>query len=445
MATRRAMTAVAEDPGGPSVPAEGLVRPRWRPSLSLTTDPLFRSAYALILSTVASSAFGVAYWILAARLYPPRVLGQESAAISTMLMLSNFAQMNLFFTLTRFVPTAGRATGRLIGYAYTASGALALLLGAAFVLVAPAMSHQLSLLFAGPVMVLGFVLGVGLWCVFSLQDGVLTALRRTPWVPVENALFGLVKLALLLVFATLLVSGGIFASWTIPVLLAVVPVNLLVYRRLIPARADSPMRFPFKRVARFAAVDYVSSLFVQSYTTALPLVIVATLGAKANANFYVAYVVIAAVDLVSQNLATSLLVESAHDEARLSEYARRVLRRGVSLLLPVVLLIELGAPYFLQIFGHRYADGSTTLLRLLALATLPRMLNIIYVGTMRAQHRVGRVVVTQLAISALVLSLTFATVSGMGVTGVGMAWLCAHVAMAIALLPWLRRTLREAG
>jgi Na+-driven multidrug efflux pump len=64
---------------------------------------------------------------------------------------------------------------------------------------------------------------------------------------------------------------------------------------------------------------------------------------------------------------------------------------------------------------------------------------------MRAQHRVGRVVVTQLAISALVLSLTFATVSGMGVTGVGMAWLCAHVAMAIALLPWLRRTLREAG
>jgi Na+-driven multidrug efflux pump len=44
-----------------------------------------------------------------------------------------------------------------------------------------------------------------------------------------------------------------------------------------------------------------------------------------------------------------------------------------------------------------------------------------------------------------VLSLTFATVSGMGVTGVGMAWLCAHVAMAIALLPWLRRTLREAG
>jgi hypothetical protein len=44
----------------------------------------------------------------------------------------------------------------------------------------------------------------------------------------------------------------------------------------------------------------------------------------------------------------------------------------------------------------------------------------------------------------MVLSLTLLLVSQMNVNGVGLAWLCAHGAVALALLPWLRRTLRRA-
>jgi O-antigen/teichoic acid export membrane protein len=259
-----------------------------------------------------------------------------------------------------------------------------------------------------------------------------------------------VKLGLLLAFAAVFVSGGIFASWNVPVLLAVIPVNLLIFRRLVPARAGEATerargsRFSPRSIARFVAVDYVSGFFLQSYTTALPLLIVATLGAEANAEFYVAYVVIAALDLVSVNLATSLLVEGAHDEARLPEYTRRILRRSAQLLLPAVIAIELAAPYFMRVLGPTYANGSTTLLRILALASLARMLNIVYMATMRVQRRVGRVVATQAAISALVLTLTLALGSSLGVDGVGVAWLCAQVAVAIALAPWLRRTVGHA-
>ncbi len=419
---------------------------RWRPR-ARAGDSLLRSADALIVSTVAASVSGIAYWIVAARAYPEHVLGEQSAAISTMLMLSNFAQMNMFFTLGRFVPTAGRATGRLIASVYAASAALSVVLGVGFVALVPVVSENLAALFTGPAMVVAFVLGVALWSLFALQDGVLTALRRATWVPVENALFGLVKLVLLVVFAGVFVSGGIFASWTIPTLLAVVPVNLLIYRRLLRARAAPGApdgTFSFASIRRFVAVDYVSGLFLQSYTTALPLVIVATLGAQANAEFYVAYVVIAAVDLVSVNLATSLLVEGAHDEARLAEYTRRILRRSAQLLLPAVIAIELGAPYFTHALGHGYADGSTTLLRLLALGSLARLLNIVYMAAMRVERRVGRVVATQAALSAIVLSLTFALSPSIGVDGIGVAWLTAQVAVAVALTPWLRQTLRGA-
>lgn len=446
---RRVATLGAGDPGESS-PAAAVASRRGRLPVRPRSDPLFRSAYALILSTAATSGFGIAYWIVAARGYPPHVLGEQSAAISTMLMLSNFAQMNMFFALGRFVPTAGRATGKLIAWAYGASAALALVLGTAFVLLAAAIDPQLSSLFAGGGMAVAFVLSVVLWCVFSLQDGVLTALRRASWVPIENALFGLVKLGLLIAFAGVFVSGGIFASWNVPVLLAVIPVNLLIFRRLLPARVRTSSgrahgsRFSYRSIARFVAVDYVSGVFLQTYTTALPLVIVATLGARANAEFYVAYVVIAALDLISVNLATSLLVEGAHDEARLHEYARRIVRRSAQLIVPAVIAIELAAPYFTRVLGPTYADGSTTLLRILALASIARMVNIVYMATMRVQRRVGRVLATQAALSALVLSLTLALGPSLGVDGVGVAWLSAQVVVGLALVPWLRRTLGHA-
>jgi O-antigen/teichoic acid export membrane protein len=304
----------------------------------------------------------------------------------------------------------------------------------------------LSFLETGLLGGVAFVASVVLWGVFALQDGVLTALRRAPWVPVENALFGLVKLGLLVAFAGVFVSGGIFASWNVAVLMAVVPINVLIYRRLIRNRSTSKASatpLSFQGVTRFVGVDYIGSLLLQTYTTALPLVIVATLGAGANADFYVAYAIIASVDLLSANLATSLLVEGAHDEDRLREYTRRVLQRSTLLLVGIILFLELAAPYLLKVFGDGYAQDSTTLLRILALASLPRMVNIVYMGAMRVERRVGRVVMIQAAISVLVLSLTLALGSEIGVNGVGLAWLCAHCAVALTLLPWLLRTLRR--
>jgi O-antigen/teichoic acid export membrane protein len=444
---RARMTPLPESPTGVGLRPGSTLRERWLSAERLSRDHLFRSAHALMLSTVATSAFGIAYWIVAARAYPPRALGEGAAAISTMLMLSNFAQMNLYFGLTRFIPTAGQATGRLIGYSYAASAAAALLLGTGFVVVAPRVSDNLSFLQTGALGAVAFVLSVAVWGLFALQDGVLPALRRASWVPVENALFGLVKLGLLVALAGVYVSGGIFASWNLAVLMAVVPINLLIYRRLIPSRSTQKgtiTPFSFKGVARFVGIDYIGSLFLQSYTTALPLLIVATLGAEANADFYVAYAVIVAVDLLSANLATSLLVEAAHDEDRLREYTRRVLCRSALFLVAVVLFLELAAPYLLSIFGGDYAQDSTTLLRILALASLPRMVSIVYMAAMRVERRVGRVVMVQAATSVLVVSLTLALVSDMGVNGVGLAWLCAHSAVALALVPWLRRALRPA-
>jgi len=412
---------------------------------ALPAEPLFRSAYALILSTLATGVLGIAYWVLAARNYPPDELGEASAAISAMLMLSSFAQLNLFSGLTRFVPRAGRATGALVGWAYLASATAALVLATAFVVLAPALAPGLAFLHKGRIAETGFVIAVALWGVFALQDGVLTALRQASWVPVENALFGVAKLGLLIAFAPVFVDGGIFASWTIPVLIAVVPVNLLIFRRLIPRHREAHgdgSGFRPREISRFVAVDYVSSLLAQSYTGALPLIIVALLGAKANASFYVAYAFVAALDLMSANMATSLTVEGAHAETRLREYTRRLLKRSTLLLAPAVVLFLLAAPYLPRLLGQDYAADTPAVLQLLVLGSLPRMLNIVYMSTQRVERRVHRVVGVQAATSLVILCLTFLLAPSLGVQGVALAWACGHLAVAICLVPWLLRTVR---
>src|SRR4051812_43837128 len=80
--------------------------------------PLYRNGYALMLSAAATSGLGVVYWMLATRLYPAEVVGLNSAVISAMLLVAGVAQLSLVSVITRFLPRAGRAAGRLVGSAY---------------------------------------------------------------------------------------------------------------------------------------------------------------------------------------------------------------------------------------------------------------------------------------------------------------------------------------
>src|SRR5438445_327743 len=134
----------------------------------------------------------------------------------------------------RHSPTAGRSTSRLVGAAYllvvALSGLAAFVFLAGLGLWAP-QEHGLA---SDPLVALWFVVATMGWSLFALQDGVLTGLRQTVWVPIENTIFAVAKIVLLAAFALSLAEYGIFASWTIPAVLSIIPVNLLIFRRFIP-------------------------------------------------------------------------------------------------------------------------------------------------------------------------------------------------------------------
>ncbi|MDX6629300.1 MAG: hypothetical protein QOH00_1546, partial [Gaiellales bacterium] len=162
--------------------------------------PVYREGYALVVSAALASALGFVYWVVAARAYSSEVVGLNSVAISTMVLISGIAQLNLTGALLRFIPVAGRATFRLVGWSYAASLAAAAVIAPVFLLGVHVWLPKLEFLTADYRFALWFVAATMLWCVFSLQDSVLTGLRWAIWVPVDNTLFALAKLVLVVAF-----------------------------------------------------------------------------------------------------------------------------------------------------------------------------------------------------------------------------------------------------
>ena len=398
--------------------------------------PLYRNAYALIASNLLSSVLGIVYWSLAARLYRVDELGQSAAVISTMLFLSGVAQLNLRMALIRLVPEAGPRTARLVWTAYLLSLAVTGIVGLVVFLVLAATGSAVlapsGLATAGGVAFL--VVSTMVWTLFNLQDGVLAGLRRTLWVPVENGLYGVAKIALLVGLVVAMPSLGILVSWFVPMALAVLLVTSALAWRWIPAHeAASPGRalaMGRATLLRFVAADYVGSLFALAVTSLLPVLIVAASGARDGAYFYIVWTISTSLNLLPVNMAASMTVETIHAEADLGVATRRVAIHMARALVPMVLVVVVFGDWILQVFGPDYASGGATSLRLLAVGVLPCAVNTLYLATLRIHGRGRQIMIVQAVLAALTLGGSLLLIGPLQITGVALAWLIAQSSVA---------------
>jgi O-antigen/teichoic acid export membrane protein len=411
--------------------------------------PLLRNAYALMASSALTAILGLGYWILAARRYPAEEVGRASATIASMTLLSTIAVLNVPGSLTRYLPRAGRQAGRLVRSAYLLSGAIAGLASLVFLLGVGVWAPGFGFLRASPAMAAWFVAATVAWCIFTLQDCVLTGLRRAIWVPVENVAFGVAKMGLLAAFAAAAPGAGIFASWTIPMAAMVVPMNLLIFRVLLPrhgrtSRPGEPQPIRYREVGVFLAGDSAGTMAGFAATAFLPVLVVSRFGPAVNAYFYVAWTTSIVLNLLAVNMGMSLTVEGSRDGSELGAHLRVSIQRLGRLLVPAVAGGVALAPLALAMFGASYAQAGTTPLRLMLLAAVPRAVVELYLGVVRAQGRSRPIALVQAAQAALFLVLVFALLGRAGIAGIGWAFVLSNLAVAVPLLPRLAAVLRGA-
>ncbi|MET9085373.1 lipopolysaccharide biosynthesis protein [Streptomyces sp. NPDC004237] len=410
-------------------------------------SPLFRNAYALMLNTGISAVLGLGFWLAAARYYSESAVGQGSAAIAAMKLLAGLTAVTLTGALARFIPVAGRNTGRLIFRTYAGSSLIVAVAAGVFLMTLGVWGPSYRFLH-GPLPGLGFVVAVIAWNLLTLQDGVLTGLRSAPWVPVGNTVFSAVKLALLVAFAAAVPVAGVFVSWVAAIATSVVPLGWLVFRRLVPrhikATEDHAKPPTLKEIGRFLAGDYTGSLFSLAVVYLVPVIIASQVSSEDNAYFYITTTIGGTTNLLAINMGASLTVEGSHDPARLAANTRAALKRMARIMIPICALLFFGAPWILGVFGPGYADAATPLLRWFAIGALLRVVMETYFAVLRAQSRTAGLAWLQGLLCLLVLGLTLLLLPRMGLTGAGVAEISSLAVIVTIAAPRLWKTLRAA-
>ena len=432
------MPASPQAPRGPLALLAGLRR-----ELSV---PLYRNAYALMANTAGNSILGLLYWVLAARTFPDAAVGRGNALIALMMLVSTFTQLNWSGALIRFLPRAGRSAQRMLVTAYVMATALAAVAAAAVMAYCHFARAPDDPLYVSTGVAVWFVVSTMAWSVFNLQDAALTGLRSAVWVPLENGLYGLVKLVLLVVVARSSLSEGVFASWTVPVIALLVPVNLLLFRRILPRHATAQpdaQQMPARGVlARYMAGDYAAQAFTQLSSTFLPVLVVSLLGAAQGAYYLPAQTAFAAMGMLATAITSSLVVEAARDEGATHRLARAMLRRICVLVLPAGAFVALAAPWLLDLFGSQYRAGATTVLQLMMLSLLPRVPVALYVTKCRLENRTGMLALLQGTQAALVVGGTALFAPTAGLVAVGWSVVAAEVVPALLVARPVARWLR---
>jgi O-antigen/teichoic acid export membrane protein len=400
--------------------------------------PLHRDGYALAANSAFTAVAGLVYWIVAARQYSAHDVGINSALISSMMFLAGIAGLNLTNVVVRFLPEAGPRTARLAAISYGVAGSAAVLIALGFVVGVGEWAPALDFLRDDAALGAWFLLSTLGWCLFSIQDSVLTALGKAVWVPIENAVFSLLKLGLLVVGASLLPVYGIFVSWTAAMLVSVAGVNLVIFVRLVKRAAGRPAAEPpvlrSRAFARYFAADYTCSVAWLSGINLMPLVVTAVLGATQNAFYALAWAVSLPLYAFAASIGMSLVLHGSRERAALPALERKAAVQGARVLLPSVVVAVVLAPQVLSLFGPEYAEEGSTLLSLLALGSLPYFVLTLALSVARIERRLRPAVLAWGAQAVLALALAVPLLNALGVTGAGVAWLGSQCVVATGVL-----------
>jgi O-antigen/teichoic acid export membrane protein len=401
--------------------------------------PLYGNAYILIANQLAAAALGIIFWMLAARLYDAATIGRNVALFSSVMILATVAELGWRAGLTRYVPRAGAHTAHLILAAYGIVVASSIIAASVFFIGGarffPDASWGVS---TGHEIVL-LILATAAWSIFDLGDSVLTGMRQTAWVLVKNTAFNLTKMLLLIVGVPLFAEYGIIGAWFLAAACISLPLNALLFRRLVPrhigaTRAQAGLPTPRAMFVSVAG-DYVGSMISEVGVRALPLLVLAQRGASASAYFYQAWVLSTLLQLIAWGVANSFTVEASARLEQIAVYSRRALMQMARLVVPAVGATLVAAPFVLGLFGEAYARESTALLQWLALATLPFVLTTWYLSYARVRGDVRAILVTQTVLVVSVLGLTYVLVPLWGIAGTGVAWLCGQTLVAL-MIAW---------
>lgn len=409
-------------------------RGRWpRPAAAferVRNDSLLRNSLYIIASTVATSALGYVFWLIAARLYSPTVVGLTAAIISASTVLVLVASLGVGGTLIQLLPALSKPDRSSTFWAGTSAASItAVFLCIGTVVVLPHMSSDMSILRA-PLFAILFTVGTFTLALSATLDYVFIAGLRARDLFLRNLATAIVKVGVLVALGWTAARNAfsLSAAWAISCTLGLVIGIALV------AVYDSFSKPPTIGLLVRTAVGFRTAVTGHQMIGMgtglapyiLPVIVTTRLSPGDNAYFYTTWMLAGLLFVVSDAVAQSLFAEGMHSKGNVTPVARSATKLiGAFLITGIVGVLAFGSSV-LATFGPEYAHRGTTLLQIAVLASLPDALTNVYVGVLRIEGRLVVAAVMNLAMGVGTLAVTWYLLPRLGITAVGWAFLAAQ-------------------
>lgn len=399
---------------------------------------------ALSLSSAIGSLAGLLSWIVATRIVDPEQVGQASQVVSAFILVAGAAQLNLGVGILRWLPPAGRRTGRLVWTSLFLIMPLSALVGLGYVLVLPDLARTAA--GTGPFAfgVLLFVLATAGWGVFVVHDCVLVAIGKPWWAVWRNAAFAVLRIGLLVALGALgFGAQGIVLSWVGPIVVWILAGSLVIAvltRRAGRGAVDGvlPSRSEAVRFLGPTAVAQLGGVLLYNQVTVL---VTERFGDETGGKFFIVWQAVTVIDITATFFMNALAVGVAREPHRAAELARTARRRLMVIFLPMLAAGALFAEPALRIvFGEAYAEADD-ILRLLLLGLAFRLVVLHELGVRQAAGHALGFARLQLISTVLVLGVVVVVPASTGSVDalfpVALGYVVVQLACAAAVL--LRR------
>jgi O-antigen/teichoic acid export membrane protein len=347
--------------------ATAIARLGWALRKSAT---LITNSGALAVGTIATAAFGFVYWWLAARLFPPEVIGRVSALLSVMGLVGVLGEAGLG---TLLIGETVRHRARAPGLA-AAAAAVGVLL--AVVLALLFVVGEANLISGrGPIdgwlEASVFVFGCGLTALSMVSDQALVGNLNSTGRLTQQLLFSVFKLMLIVVAV---VAGwtsdeAILLTWVTGLLASWIVFDLLTgggARRLV----DRPDFGLLHALRRKVFDHYTLDIALQAPSISMPYLVLVLLSPVINAAFALLWMMVSVAAVIPAVAATTLFpvvtanpTQSRHDI---------LMSLSMSLLFSLIcaVLILVYSQEILALFNPAYPEIAGSSLRFLGFSLL---------------------------------------------------------------------------
>src|SRR5436309_3082452 len=320
----------------------------WREKLR---TPVVRNAVYLIASEAVGAGLGLAFWAVAARLFPNDAdLGVGAILITGATLLATLSTLGFNFSLIRFLPEGRMPVARLINSSVTIGAVVAVVLAIAFGLGTGTWVPALAFLAGSPALLVLFALFTAVWTVSLLFDAAFIGLGQARYVLLRAAVYNVLKVPLPAVLVLAVAAPfAMFSAWGIGLLVSNAIAAVFLIARVVPAYRLRPDldTAAVGSMVRYSFASHATNVLGSIPGLVFPLIVARALGPQDAAYFYIAWVLANFLFINPASIFTSVFAEGSRWRPGLRGNAADGLFLSLAVLLPAVIAVVVAGPWAL--------------------------------------------------------------------------------------------------